>query len=496
MTVQFGEWTDILIIAGLIFLFTLMRIALSNYSFWFDEYASLFFADQPLSRLWSTWIVRETNPPLFYTLLKCWHAVVGDTVLWLRLLPELGGALQLALFAGLGQALFGRRGAYYAVLIVGCSAQTVAFHQMLRGYVFAADALALSLLGLLLWHQSGERRPGFLLLYASAAAAGIYCHTTLIFWPVVATPAYLIANIRHLPRARWQIVRQLVLANSAIIAMAGWWIFITVQQVGQAGDRIGWIPVLGPMQALLMILQTALLLFVRGSAVDLVMYLILSIALFIALGILLRKSETRLVGLAALIGPIVFFVVSWIQPIITMQTSYIFTTFTVLAFTGLIVALPRTTLQVATASMLCLLLLGNLALHRHDLRLEDWDGALRTVSSRPHAALLVSGETMAVVTGQACAQALNARPCPFRLIALATPFPDSIWARGSSPAGLVTRHDLATRLSGVETVYTLRSSELDPLVQLGLVDGTQRHAWNVPFLEGPFSVSHITAGQP
>ena len=43
----------------------MVRLAFSDYSLWFDELASVFFASQPTERLWSAWMLRETNPPLF-----------------------------------------------------------------------------------------------------------------------------------------------------------------------------------------------------------------------------------------------------------------------------------------------------------------------------------------------------------------------------------------------------------------------------------------------
>ena len=48
------------------------RIHTAQYSLWYDELASLEFARQPVSRLWSSWMLRETNPPLFYTMLSGW----------------------------------------------------------------------------------------------------------------------------------------------------------------------------------------------------------------------------------------------------------------------------------------------------------------------------------------------------------------------------------------------------------------------------------------
>jgi uncharacterized membrane protein len=44
---------------------------------WFDDLASLFYAAQPLERLWSSWMVRETTPSLYYALLRGWCDLLG-----------------------------------------------------------------------------------------------------------------------------------------------------------------------------------------------------------------------------------------------------------------------------------------------------------------------------------------------------------------------------------------------------------------------------------
>jgi uncharacterized membrane protein len=46
-------------------------------SLWTDELYTLGFAKLPPQMLWSDWMVRETNPPLFYSLLSVWMIVFG-----------------------------------------------------------------------------------------------------------------------------------------------------------------------------------------------------------------------------------------------------------------------------------------------------------------------------------------------------------------------------------------------------------------------------------
>ena len=79
----------------------IIRYSTGGYPMWQDELASMVFASQPLSRLWSAWMVRETNPPMFYSLLHLWLAMGARSILAIRALPDLGGVLAIGLVAAL-----------------------------------------------------------------------------------------------------------------------------------------------------------------------------------------------------------------------------------------------------------------------------------------------------------------------------------------------------------------------------------------------------------
>jgi hypothetical protein len=482
---------DLLAMAMLIAGFTALRVALSHYSLWYDEYASLFFAHQPLARLWSGWMVRETNPPLFYTLLKGWVALTGRSIPTLRLLPEIGGAIQLALLAAIAWPMFGRRGAFAALLIAGCAAQMLFFGQLLRAYVFAADAMLFSLLGLLLWQASRERSYTALALYVAGAAMAAYCHTTLLLWPAIATLAYLLAHAGRLREGRWRIARQLLLADLAVAVAGGWWLAITLAQLRAPGRQIGWIAPLDLSQTIKQILATALLTIDGDAAADGHWpRLGIALAFLAGLVVLARHHHGRLVAIMALVAVILFWLAGRLHPIVTPQTAYVFTGFTVIALAGLCAGLrPRAGLVAMGA--ICAALLLNLGAHRHDLELEGWDGALEVVRTHPGSLLLVDGEAMAVVAKEACARRYGT-PCPFPIVALASPDGDSGWAEGRAPSPPVPVETLGQHLAGARAVYTLRSSELDPLVELGVIPSSRRTAWNIPFLEGPFTPDFLT----
>jgi hypothetical protein len=61
-----ADWLVVPILLGA----AALRLFTSGYSLWLDEIAAVRFARQPLALLWSGWMAREANPPLYYSLLK------------------------------------------------------------------------------------------------------------------------------------------------------------------------------------------------------------------------------------------------------------------------------------------------------------------------------------------------------------------------------------------------------------------------------------------
>ena len=53
-------------LAVLIAAVSVARLAPSEYSLWFDEYATVIFTKHPLTASWSRLVVRENYPTMFY----------------------------------------------------------------------------------------------------------------------------------------------------------------------------------------------------------------------------------------------------------------------------------------------------------------------------------------------------------------------------------------------------------------------------------------------
>jgi len=81
-----------LLLAGLVAFAAIVRlIGIGVPSLWGDELYSVSFSRIPMDMLWGDWMVRETNPPLFYSILKGWIALFGEQDTALRVLTIIVG---------------------------------------------------------------------------------------------------------------------------------------------------------------------------------------------------------------------------------------------------------------------------------------------------------------------------------------------------------------------------------------------------------------------
>ncbi|MDB5643192.1 MAG: hypothetical protein JWN07_2509, partial [Hyphomicrobiales bacterium] len=111
-----------------------LRIWGERESMFIDEIASVHFARVPIATLWSDWMVRETNPPLFYALLGLWTDAVGDSDFAMRILPIIFSCAGIVLIFLLGTRLFNVTTGLTAAALTAVSAQNVFFGQQVRGY--------------------------------------------------------------------------------------------------------------------------------------------------------------------------------------------------------------------------------------------------------------------------------------------------------------------------------------------------------------------------
>jgi uncharacterized membrane protein len=471
-----------------------LRLALANYSFWYDEYASLIFADEPLSRLWSSWMVRETNPPLFYSVLRVWEAVFGQSYLTLRVLPVVAGTLGLGVIAAIAWLAYGRRAALPVVVIVGLSAGHIWTSQLLRAYIFGMDGVLISLLGLIVLIRDPSRRVSGYGLYIAGALLAIYSHTTLLLWPAVATAAFFGVHHADLRQRRWRSFVPLVGANLIVALGAAWWIAITIEQMAVSTDNIGWLKPMSFANYKQLVSHNALLLFDSGESQRWIRYSIIA-SMAAATLATVRNRYTLLFGLTFCLGIAAIWVVEPVHPIATEKTVRWLMIFPALIVAGGIARLGRNSVRLAAIAVIGALLTTNLVLSVGKFSLGNWKERLPTTADK-NTVLLVQHESMAMVARKACAIQLATPTCPIRIVALASPYPSDKWATGMSRQPLIELRDLPRALADKPTVYTARQGQYDPLVALGHLSERQRTHWSLPNVEGPFTTEQILGHAP
>lgn len=181
---------------------------LGGESLWYDETVSVFLAGKPIPELIAH-TARDIHPPGYYLLLHAWAQIadprLDNRLEFLYAWPSLfWGVLLLPLLYALGRRLLTRPIALAALWLTAINPYHIWYSQEVRMYTLGAG------LGLLClwsaspyWQQSRPDRRG-LLLYAAAAAAGLYTLYYFAFLLVGLNLALLWVNRRSVGRlAGW-----------------------------------------------------------------------------------------------------------------------------------------------------------------------------------------------------------------------------------------------------------------------------------------------------
>lgn len=433
----------------------------ANASMVFDEMASVYFSGQPWGHLWGGWMVRETNPPLFYSLLKLWRGLVPMGHWGLRALPLGIAAVQLALFARTARRL-GPWAAVMALALCAVSWSDVWAAAYLRGYGLARLAVWVSFLGLVAALEG--RRRGWL-VYGTGALVAIHFHTTMLLWPVIATLAVFLEGA--LCRALdWRMIARLIAAD-VLVALGSVWVLVmaVVQLRGSRAANIAWLQPLGWSD----FWATCNLQLLAGG----------TIATALMAGLILvglwRGRQDRMVRLAALIAGLavaVFKATDAVHPIVSDYTLHWAFGF------GALVAAAALSGRVwswrghwlAGALVVAVLGSGLYEMFHSEFRMfpQDLRGTVEAVAAHPGAALLASHEAEGVVLQQACLVEWGHLPCPFRLVVLTDPKPTDNWAFGGYRGRLVPPAEARAALGDARAVYAFSRYFYTPLQHLGL----------------------------
>lgn len=306
------------ILAAVIFAYG-WHLYASGQSLWADEIASTKFAEEPLGKLWSQWMRRETNPPLYYSLLAGWTWLAGGGDATLRLFSFLAGACAIPLGWSMANRAAGPVAGAAAALLIAFDPMHVFFSQQVRGYAMGHTlALATLALTVALLDRPGDRLRRLALLagYVMATLGALYVHTTFIVLPALLSAWVAIWTWRN--PARRDLLGVWIVANGIVLLGWAWWASITWWQVRHA-TNLAWMQPVTLGGAVRAVGET----YVPDAPV--LAKRIAQVAL--GIGVLagawhLRRSAALVLPLVALALPVILYGISLKSPVLLPRTLY------------------------------------------------------------------------------------------------------------------------------------------------------------------------------
>lgn len=462
-----------------LFWFTILLIALlalglrlhhlGDQSLWRDEIASVAFARLPLSRIWSAWMVHETNPPLYYTLLHVWIRLFGEGEFAVRSLSALIGTAAVVCAGILGRKLKSERAGEIAALLTALSALQVYYSQEARGYMLAATATLLSLIAVaeLMSRLVGASKPrgrfaeyGPWFLYIIATTTALYVHTTMAFLPLITSVCmawlWMARGGRDVRFAGLWIG-----ANLLCVLLWSWWGWITLQQLAGPNPNITWMafPTGG------IIWRTAEHLYgLRRTGLSL---MTLSAAMVLLLGsaavvgtIRMRHPAKWLLASVALAVPLALLAISLYRPVFMERTVFwAQSAFLVLAAAGLS-DIPRRAVRCVLIAIVVTGLLADTIDSQRVVVKQPWREAVTEIKHgwRNGDVVLVSSAAAGVFIEHYCRQLA----CDFPILALRNDGEEVTWAPDLFHGHIVDRRDLAGELHHYQKICVPAEPGFDP----------------------------------
>jgi uncharacterized membrane protein len=465
-------WLSAILAAGLV-----IRVVGMDYSLWNDELASIKFAQVPLHLLWSDWMIRESNPPLYYSLLHVWIAVFGESDAAVRMLSVLLGVACVGLTFPLGRRVGGDRVGLIAAGLAAVSGQGVLYSQNARGYGLAHAGALVALTGTLWFLQQVEaeddprRRRWALAAYATGCVVALYGHTMLILLPLIVNGFVFY----RLGRRGFRPMRPLlewIAANLLVLLAWSWWALITVKQLQHPQATIGWLqtpPILGAIRATL----ESYLSFHNLLLALLTAPFALAAVIFMARRY--RQTPALLLPVVVIAAPALLYLISLKVP------SFLPRTFDWASGAFIVVAAAvgtlRTPRRMAAWTAVAFVIAGA-GLIEWELRreCEPWrqvDQALAAID--PHADVMAGGKGVAYALQRYCAPP----GCALRIHTVPVPYEG--WAVGFAAPDRMPYWAASGLLQRSGTLFVVSRQQQDPAPQLVTVGVATAVAGHPPF---------------
>ena len=220
-------WLLVILAVGL----ALRVVLIGRESLWLDEAVSWRFAHRSQHELWTQ--VLDTQPPLYYSLLRLW-LVFGDSEAALRSLSVVFGVLAVLLTYVLGRQIANAWTGLIAAAIIATSAMQLQFSQEARSYELltaASLAASIGLVGVLQAHEAG-RRPSVAscVMYVVGMLIALYAHN-------IALLLFGIAGLIGVVDVMWRrrlvsIATWAVLSALVIVGWRHWFLVVWKQSTG------------------------------------------------------------------------------------------------------------------------------------------------------------------------------------------------------------------------------------------------------------------------
>jgi hypothetical protein len=186
------------------------------YPAWLDEAYSAFAARQSFGFLWTLVPQYETHPPFYYSLLRVWTLLFGNSLIALRLLGLLCGLAVLPVMAR-AAATLGRLGGFYrsgrrwvtciALALTALQPLAIVMTHQVRPYPVMAIVYTVAILAVLELADGSSRRRlsrGWLLTFLVCQALMMWLHALGALFGLALGLALLAAVLRRdLTRADW-----------------------------------------------------------------------------------------------------------------------------------------------------------------------------------------------------------------------------------------------------------------------------------------------------